>query len=124
MSNHTRDRTRSELEKLRKRADLLDNWIRIPGTNIGFGLDGIIGLLPVVGDTATLIAGLSIVARAHKLGVHGRPLFEMLLNVGVDYAFGTMPILGDLFDFFWKSNKRNIRILEKEISKRDGRDTR
>jgi hypothetical protein len=48
----------------------------------------------------------------------------MLLNVGVDYAFGTMPILGDLFDFFWKSNKRNIRILEKEISKRDGRNTR
>lgn len=113
-----RNDTARELEKLRKRADLLDNWIRIPGTNIGFGLDGILGLIPVVGDTATLIAGLSIVARAHKLGVRGRPLFEMLLNVGIDYAFGTMPILGDLFDFFWKSNKRNMRIIEREIDRR------
>lgn len=111
------ERKQQELERLRKHADLLDNWIRIPGTRLSFGLDGLLGLLPVVGDTATLIAGLMIIARAHKLGVRKRTLLEMLLNVGVDYAFGTMPVLGDLFDFFWKSNRRNIRLLERELER-------
>lgn len=110
---------RRQLEKLRKHADLLDNWIRIPGTGIGIGLDGILGLLPVIGDTATLVAGLSIVARAHKMGIRGRALLEMLLNVGIDYAFGSIPLLGDLFDFFWKSNRRNIRIIEREIERQE-----
>jgi len=115
-----KDQKRRELKRLKKRADLLDSWIRIPGTRLSFGLDGLLGLLPVVGDTATLIAGLMIVARAHRLGVRGRPLLEMLFNVGIDYAFGTMPVLGDVFDFFWKSNQRNVALLEREIDRRRG----
>jgi hypothetical protein len=108
-----------ELERLRKAASLLDTWIRIPGTRLTFGLDGILGFLfPVLGDTATLAAGLWIVARAHRLGIPTPVLMKMLANVGVDYAFGTVPLLGDVFDVFWKANRRNVALLEREIARR------
>ncbi|MEQ8320310.1 MAG: DUF4112 domain-containing protein [Rhodospirillales bacterium] len=110
--------TRRELERLKKHADLLDNWIRIPGTKMTFGLDGILGLLPVVGDTVTLAAGLLIVARAHKMGVSKPVLIRMLANVGIDYAVGSVPLLGDVVDFFWKSNRKNLALLEKEIDRK------
>ena len=111
--------TRHDLQRLKKAAGLLDTWIRVPGTRLTFGLDGLLGLIPVLGDTATLLAGLWIVAEAHRIGVSKSTLARMLANVGIDYAVGTVPVLGDLFDFFWKANRRNVRLLEKEIERRE-----
>ncbi len=73
----------------------------------------------MLGDTATLAAGLWIVARAHRLGIPTPVLMKMLANVGVDYAFGTVPLLGDVFDVFWKANRRNVALLEREIARQN-----
>ncbi|WNJ99801.1 DUF4112 domain-containing protein [Thalassospiraceae bacterium LMO-JJ14] len=113
------DQTRHDLQRLKKAAGLLDTWIRVPGTRLSFGLDGLLGLIPVLGDTVTLLAGLWIVAEAHRIGVSKPTLARMLANVGIDYAIGAVPVLGDLFDFFWKANRRNVRLLEREVERRE-----
>ncbi|MEX0694822.1 MAG: DUF4112 domain-containing protein [Rhodospirillales bacterium] len=105
----------SQIRQLAALARWMDSAFRIPGTRIRFGIDAVIGLVPVIGDTAGLIIGLGIVSRAHKLGVPMPTLLRMLGNLGIDFALGAVPLAGDLVDFFWKANQRNIRLLEKEI---------
>lgn len=106
-----------ELKRLEKVANTLDTAVGIPGTRLSVGLDGLVGLIPVAGDTAMLVSSLWIVHRAQKMGIRKSVLGEMLLNVGVDAAVGAIPVIGDLFDFIWKANRRNIVLLRREVDK-------
>ena len=92
-------------------AEFLDDRFRIPGTQIRFGLDALVGLVPYVGDVITfLVSGFLIVVMARR-GASGRLLILMLGNLFVDGTLGTIPVLGDLFDWRYRANKKNVRLL-------------
>lgn len=102
----------ARLDRMRAAARLLDSRFRIPGTNIRFGLDAIVGLVPGVGDFAGAIASAYFIYEAARLGAPGPVLARMVTNVGVEALVGAVPILGDLFDVAFKANNRNMRLLE------------
>lgn len=102
----------ARLDRMRAAARLLDSRFRIPGTNIRFGLDAIVGLVPGVGDFAGAIASAYFIYEAARLGAPGAVLARMVTNVGVEALVGAIPILGDLFDVAFKANNRNVRLLE------------
>jgi hypothetical protein len=109
---------RLHLQRIRALATLLDNAFRVPGTNFRIGWDNIIGLIPGVGDVTTGIASASIVGYAMRLGVRKRVLARMLANLGADVTIGAIPLIGDLFDAAFKSNMRNVALLERELARR------
>jgi hypothetical protein len=93
-------------------ADFLDTRYRIPGTNIRFGADFIIGLVPYAGDVVTFgISSVLVLAMARQ-GVSGIVLAKMVGNILLDASVGTIPILGDLFDLGYKANRRNLKLLQ------------
>jgi hypothetical protein len=94
---------------------LLDSAVRIPGTNIRFGLDALVGLVPGIGDAIGAILSTVIIFHAARLGAPRSTLLRMMANVGVDTIVGEVPLLGDLFDFGWKSNSRNLALLEEHL---------
>lgn len=94
---------------------LLDDFLRIPGTQIRFGLDGIIGLIPGVGDILGAMASWIIILAAWLRGVPKVTLARMLANVAIETIIGTVPVLGDAFDIAWKANRRNFALLERSI---------
>jgi hypothetical protein len=100
------------LEALRKLQRLLDDAYRLPGTNLRFGWDPIIGLVPWVGDLLTAALSCAIIVQAHQMRVPGIVQLRMMLNVAIDLAVGAIPLAGDVADVFWKSNARNFAILE------------
>ena len=110
-----------ELALLQRVADLLYAAISVPGTPIQIGIDGLIGLIPGIGDSITLPVELWIVYRASKLGLPKRLLARMLLNVGIDYVFGLVPLLGDIFDIAWKANRRNVTLVRTYLGSRSSR---
>lgn len=83
---------------------------------ISFGLDGLIGLIPGIGDVATSIVSALIILRAMQHGVHRAAIVRMLLNVGFDTLLGSVPVAGDFFDLAYKSNIRNIQIYRESMS--------
>lgn len=91
---------------------LMDTSIRLPG-GFRIGLDGIIGLVPGVGDAATGLVSLWLLSEARREGLPKSALVRMGGNILIDTTLGAVPVVGDLFDFFWKSNMRNLRIIEK-----------
>jgi Domain of unknown function (DUF4112) len=103
----------SRLESLRKLTRLLDEAFRVPGTNLRFGWDPIIGLVPWVGDLLTAVVGCAIVVQAHRMRVPGIVQLRMLLNIAIDVVTGIVPFVGDAFDLFWKSNAKNFALLER-----------
>ena len=92
-------------------ATLLDTAFVIPGTGIRFGLDGLIGLFPVIGDMITTALSLFIVHEAYQLGAPGQLIVRMLGNVALDGVLGAAPLVGDAFDVLWRANRRNVRLL-------------
>lgn len=96
---------------------LLERAFRIPGTRRQIGLDSIVGLVPVAGDLITAAMGAWIIWEARNLGVSKFQLARMTGNVAFDTALGFIPIAGDLFDFMFRSNSRNLRILRKWLDK-------
>jgi len=96
---------------------LLERMFVVPGLKRPIGLDSIVGLIPVIGDIATAAMGAYIVWEARNLGLPKWKLARMAANVGFDTALGAIPLLGDAFDFFWRSNSRNLRILRKHLDK-------
>lgn len=102
---------RQTIERLQHLACLLDDRFRIPGTGYRIGLDGLIGLVPGVGDAVTTLLSLYIVLEARRLGVPLTKLGRMGFRVGVDAILGSVPLVGDLFDVAYKSNRRNLRLL-------------
>ena len=91
---------------------MLDAAVRVPGTNIRFGLDAVLGLIPGAGDIAGAILSSFIIAQSARLGAPRSVLVRMVMNVAIDSIVGAVPILGDLFDIGWKSNTRNAELLQ------------
>ncbi len=101
-----------EFPAIERLADFLDTRYRIPGTNIRFGADFIIGLVPYAGDVVTFgISSVLVLAMARQ-GVSGIVLAKMIGNILLDASVGTIPILGDLFDLGYKANRRNLKLLQ------------
>jgi hypothetical protein len=101
------------LELLRRMARLFDAAFRVPGTNITFGLDPLIGLIPGLGDMASPILTIGILWQAASVRVPKIVLVRMVLNALIDAGLGMVPVAGDLFDFAWKSNEWNMALLER-----------
>lgn len=110
-TNRQPDKTRARLSRF---AWLLDNSIRLPG-GFRLGLDGIIGLLPGVGDFATAAIASYIIARAAFMRAPASVLARMGLNVLLDLFIGIVPLFGDVFDVVFRANVRNIRLLEAHL---------
>lgn len=117
MENETTDSDARERQRdtLRRLAHVLDSAIPLPG-GLRIGLDGIIGLIPGVGDLLGTALSSYIVAQAHRLGVSSAVLVHMMGNIALDTVLGAVPVLGDLFDFAWKANRRNIELLERALA--------
>ncbi len=98
-------------ENLDTLSHLLDDFLRIPGTQIRFGLDGIVGLIPGVGDVLGGVASTVIILAAWARGVPKVTLLRMVANVGIEVLVGTVPVLGDMFDVAWRANRRNYALL-------------
>ena len=96
---------------------VLERSFVIPGTNPAVGLDSIVGLIPVAGDILTAAMGAYLVWEARNLGLPKWKLARMAANVGFDAAVGAIPLAGDAFDFFFRSNTRNLRIVKKHLDK-------
>lgn len=98
--------------------DNLESWLdgrfRVPGTSFRFGIDSIIGLIPGMGDLFAAALSLLFVADAYKVGARKRVLAAMVLNILFDTTIGAVPIVGDIFDFIFKSNTKNLKLLKKE----------
>ncbi|HSB28849.1 MAG TPA: DUF4112 domain-containing protein [Pyrinomonadaceae bacterium] len=92
---------------------LMDDLFRIPVLGWRFGLDAIIGLVPALGDTTTSLVSFYILASAVRYRVPKITLLRMGLNIAIDYAIGSLPLVGDLFDACWKSNQMNVALLER-----------
>jgi hypothetical protein len=106
---------RERIERLDRLATLLDTAFVIPGTNIRFGADALIGLAPGIGDSVTTALAAYIVYEAHRLGVPRRVLIRMIGNVAIDGIVGAVPVYGDLFDVAFRANRRNVRILREHF---------
>ena len=110
----TREQRFARIDALSK---LLDVAFVLPGTNIRYGIDGLIGLIPVVGDILTTAISLWIVREARALGAPKHVVARMLGNVAVDGVVGLVPFAGDAFDVMFRANVRNMRILKRWMDK-------
>ncbi|HET7190257.1 MAG TPA: DUF4112 domain-containing protein [Gemmatimonadaceae bacterium] len=109
--------TDDPLARARTLTNLLDNAVRVPGTSMRFGLDPVLGLIPGLGDVAGAALGGYVVLLASQLGAPTTVIVRMLGNVVIDTVGGTVPVIGDLFDAGWKSNSRNLALLERHLGK-------
>jgi len=104
--------TPPELKGLDNFSTLLDSQFRIPGTNTRFGVDFIIGLIPYVGDLISFLFSGGLVLTMAKHGASGQVLAKMLFNIVLDTVVGSVPLFGDIFDLYFKSNRRNYNLLK------------
>jgi hypothetical protein len=112
------DLTREQrLARLDALAKLLDVAFIVPGTNFRYGIDGLIGLIPVVGDLVTTAIALWVVREARTLGAPWHLTARMLGNVAVDGVVGLVPVAGDAFDVMFRANVRNVRMLKRWLDK-------
>ncbi len=112
MTNTPLDRDIEELERL---AYWLDERFRIPGTNVRIGLDGLLGVLPGIGDGVTLAMAGYLVARARRLGLPNSLLARLVFNLLLDTGIGAIPVIGDIFDVGFKSNRRNVDLVTRHL---------
>lgn len=98
----------------------LDGLFRVPGTTWRFGLDSLVGLIPNVGDTLTLFPSLYILLAGVRYGVPKITLLRMGFNVALDYVVGTVPFIGDAFDFVWKANQQNMDLIRTRATGKKG----
>ena len=103
-------------ESLETLSTYLDGLFRVPGTGWKFGLDSLIGLIPNVGDMATSLASFYILVAGVRYGVPKITLLRMAFNIGLDYVVGSIPFIGDAFDFVWKSNKQNVDLIRERAT--------
>ncbi len=112
---------RNDPAALRKRVEMLEIILErsfvVPGINRPIGLDAIVGLVPVVGDVITAAMGAYLIWEARNLGMPKWKILRMMGNLGVDTAIGAIPLVGDAFDFMFRSNTRNLKIIKKHLDK-------
>lgn len=108
---------REALERLDRVTQLLDTALVIPGTNIRFGADAVVGLVPGIGDAITTAISAWVIYEARRLGAPRHVIARMIGNVALDGIVGAVPFLGDLFDVMYKSNRRNMRLLRAWMDK-------
>lgn len=113
-ANLTREQRIARLEAIAK---LLDVAFILPGTKIRYGIDGLIGLIPVIGDIITTAISLWLVREARALGAPWYITARMLGNVAVDGVVGIVPFVGDAFDVMFRANMRNVRLLRRWLDK-------
>ena len=108
---------RSRVERLDRLTRLLDIAFVVPGTNIRFGVDAIVGLIPVVGDWAGVALSSLVILEAARIGVPAGLLARMVGNVVIEGVVGSVPIAGDVFDVFWRANRRNLGLLRRHLAR-------
>ncbi|MBD8507936.1 DUF4112 domain-containing protein [Hoyosella sp. G463] len=116
MSTELVDQRRAQIRRFSK---LMDSRFRIPGTKQTFGIDPILGLVPGGGDAVSMVISAGIVIQAARFGARGPTLVLMLLNLAIDAIVGTIPILGTVFDVFFKANNRNVALLDRHVTDPD-----
>lgn len=99
--------------QIRDLARLLDSRFRVPGTDLRFGVDGLLGLVPGLGPAAGLALSTYVIAQAVALGARGATVGRMVANVALDAVLGAVPVLGSVWDFWFKANNRNVALLER-----------
>lgn len=107
---------RAAIERMRFAAYVLDEGVRVPGTDYRIGVDPLLGVLPGAGDVVTGGFSLYVVLEAARLGVSYATLLRMIANVAVDVVAGTVPVAGDVFDAVWKANKRNFELVLNDLA--------
>jgi Domain of unknown function (DUF4112) len=101
----------ARFKRVRLLSRLLDEQFRLPGTTYRVGLDGLLGLIPGVGDAVGALLSAYILYEAIRLGASSTVLLRMIANIGIDTVGGAIPIVGDIFDMAWKANKKNAALL-------------
>jgi hypothetical protein len=121
----SRPQSRAErIARIEWLSTLLDTAIVIPGTNIRFGLDALIGLVPGIGDVISTALSLYIVREARTLGAPRLLVARMLANVALDGVVGAMPVAGDLFDVAFRANRRNVALLLAHLERQESKQER
>lgn len=110
-----------KLKWVEKLSYLLDEQFRLPGTKFRFGLDPLLNLIPFAGDMSGMLISAALVLTMAKNGASSKIVTLMVVNVLLDATIGAIPVIGQIFDFFYKSNSRNIRLLQEHY--REGRHT-
>ena len=105
---------RRRMEAMEK---LLERSVTVPGTSIGVGLDAVLGVIPVVGDAIAAALGAYLLWEARNLGLPRWKLWRMAGNIAFDAAVGAVPVAGDLFDFAFRSNSRNMKIVKRHLDR-------
>lgn len=105
------DATDKKIRAIENLAALMDSQFKFPGTQIPLGLDTLIGLIPGIGDTIGLSVAGYIIVQSSKLGLPKYKTIQMIFNSVIDWLIGTIPLIGDLFDWGWRANNRNAAIL-------------
>ncbi|MEL6644832.1 MAG: DUF4112 domain-containing protein [Pseudomonadota bacterium] len=111
------DTRQARIDRLERLAHSLDSRFRVPGLGIRVGWDSILGLLPGLGDLVTAGPGVVMLYEGWRMGARKRALARIGANTGIDMVVGGVPILGDAFDVFFKSHRRNIAILKRELAR-------
>ena len=118
----SRPQSRAErIARIEWLSTLLDTAIVVPGTNIRFGLDALIGLVPGIGDAVSTLLSLYIVREARALGAPRILIARMLANVALDGVVGAVPVAGDLFDVAFRANRRNVAMLRQHLDRAERR---
>ena len=112
-STTTKQQTIPDLKWVDRITQLMDSKFRVPGTEFRFGLDPILGFVPGLGDATSLAVSGSLIYYMAKFGASKKLIFMMIGNVVLDATVGSIPILGNIFDFTFKANQRNIRMLRR-----------
>lgn len=101
--------------RLRRLAKLMDSQVRVPGLGVRIGADAVLGLVPGVGDALSGLIGAYLIYEAHRLGIPRSAVLRMVANTALDTAIGAIPFAGDIWDFFFRSNDRNMQILARHV---------